>query len=129
MAKKGFTKGLDLLLGGAPEQVTRAIQQEDIAPAQETSTLEDDNVTVEELAKGYAKKETRGRKRNPRPQDINLVEVRKTFILRQDLVKKLGWIAYWERRQVKDIANEMVQGYIDQYEAEHGQVQPAPAQE
>jgi len=123
MAKKTFTKGLDLLLGGAPEYTEPAPQS-----TAKPQPSQDDNTPLEELVKEHqVRKETRGRKRkHPEGQDLNVGEVRKTFIMSEDLVNKLGWLSYWERKKMKAIANEMAQEYIARYEAEHGPIQPAP---
>lgn len=124
MPKKTFTKGLDLLLGGAPEY-------NEPAPAQQPQPSQEDNRPIEELLQEHqARKETRGRKRvHPEGQDLNTGEVRKTFIMAEDLVNKLGWLSYWERKKMKAIANEMAQEYIARYEEKHGPIAPAPTNE
>ena len=117
MAKKSFAKGLDLLLGGAPEY-----------PDPTTQPSQEDTRPIEELIEEHqAHKETRGRKRiHPEGKDLNLGEVRKTFIMSEALVNKLNWMSYWERKKMKTIADEMAQEYIDRYEAKHGPIKPAP---
>ena len=53
-------------------------------------------------------------------------ETRATFIVDPQDVEKLKAIAYWERLKMKDVADEMLKGYIKAYEKKHGEVKPLP---
>lgn len=37
---------------------------------------------------------------------------RATFIMREDLVEKIKDVAYWDRKQVKEVVNEAIEAYL-----------------
>ena len=47
-------------------------------------------------------------------------EIKATFMLREDLERKVRYIAYAERCKQKVIINDALQAYVDDYEATHG---------
>ena len=49
-------------------------------------------------------------------------ETRATFIVDPKDVDKLKAIAYWERLKMKDVADEMLKGYIKAYEEKNGKI-------
>lgn len=51
-----------------------------------------------------------------------LQEIRATFIVNPKDVEKLKAIAYWERLKMKDVADEMLKGYIKAYEEKNGKI-------
>lgn len=97
MSKKNFTGGLSSLLGDAPEPNQEATHQE-------------------------TPKSSRGPKPNPAKQD----DIRATYILNRDLVEKVKAIAYWDRKDIKEVANEVFTDYISKYEKKNGEIKPIP---
>lgn len=62
-------------------------------------------------------------KPQPKPQPKAAgVEIKATFMLREDLERKVRYIAYAERCKQKVIVNDALQAYIDDYEAKHGAI-------
>ncbi|GAB3284474.1 hypothetical protein GCM10027347_61470 [Larkinella harenae] len=51
-------------------------------------------------------------------------ETRATFIVPEDLVNKLKAVAYWDRRLLKEVVADALEGYIQKYEKENGTIQP-----
>jgi hypothetical protein len=49
---------------------------------------------------------------------------RATFIVREDLLDKVKDLAYWDRRQVKEIVNESLEAYINKHEKKSGTIKP-----
>lgn len=49
-------------------------------------------------------------------------EIKATFMLREDLERKVRYIAYAERCKQKVIINDALQAYVDDYEATHGAI-------
>src|SRR4051812_36131401 len=42
-------------------------------------------------------------------------ETRKTYIINEDLAEQLDAVAFWERKNIKDVANEAIRKYINEY--------------
>jgi hypothetical protein len=53
-------------------------------------------------------------------------ETRATFIVNEDALEKLKLIAYWERLLIKDVVNQALEKFIQEYESKHGKVKPQP---
>lgn len=51
---------------------------------------------------------------------------RATFIMDEADVEKIRAIAYWERRKVTAVANDMIKSYLKSYEKKNGEIQPIP---
>ena len=49
-------------------------------------------------------------------------EIRATFIIKEDNIKRLKAIAYWEKDKIKNILNEALSKYIELYEKEKGAI-------
>ena len=50
-------------------------------------------------------------------------EIRSTFIVKQTNINKMKAISYWERKMIKDILDEALTTYIENYEKEKGPIQ------
>jgi len=110
MSKKNFSGGLKTLLGEEAE-----------------------SLTVEELAKDYerpkrGKKRTLPKRQITKQSQAGLHEgiTRATFIVKESDLEKFKTIAFWERRQIKDITEEAISQYIANYEKKHGKLKPRP---
>lgn len=120
MAKKNFITGFDALLQTTLEDPTEEVMEvaavEEVAPtpraprkpakAAETSTPAED------------KQRGRGRPKT------NLTGVRATFIVEEEQLDKVKALAYWERKQIKDVVGEALEEYIRKYEKVHGAIKP-----
>lgn len=96
MSKKDFTGGLNSLLG------------ENDKPKRgrpKTSTRE----ITKSSQEGTKEKETRA-----------------TFIVNEDLLEKLKAIAYWDRKLIKEVVAEALEGAVSKYEKKNGAVKPIP---
>jgi hypothetical protein len=96
MSKKDFKGGLGSLLGDTPTPKVGRPK---------TSTRE------------ITKSSQEGTKEN---------ETRATFIVNEDLLDKLKAIAYWERILIKDVINNAMGQYIDEYENKNGDINQIP---
>ena len=43
---------------------------------------------------------------------------RQTYIVREDHIEKIRAIAYWERREITEIINELLEGYLKDKKAD-----------
>lgn len=84
MSKKGFKAGFDSLLGGGE------------APAKQ-------NHETAEVPK----------KRGPKQKPENFGDVRATFIVKEDHLTKLKALGYWDRKSIKEVINEALEGYFE----------------
>jgi hypothetical protein len=50
--------------------------------------------------------------------------VRATFIVEADVLDKVKALAYWERKQIKDILDEALNEYLRKYEKKNGTIEP-----
>jgi hypothetical protein len=50
-------------------------------------------------------------------------ETRATFIIKVSSLEKLKAISYWERKTIKNILDEALTTYIEQYENQNGSIQ------
>lgn len=66
--------------------------------------------------------EKQAQKQAPKPPK----EIRATFIVDPQDIEKLKAIAYWERLKIKEVADDMIKGYIKAYEKKNGAVKPIP---
>lgn len=53
-------------------------------------------------------------------------ETRATFIVNEGLLEKIKALAYWERKQIKQIINAAFNSHLDQYESKNGAIKPIP---
>jgi hypothetical protein len=53
-------------------------------------------------------------------------EIRATFILKEDTLEKLKAVAYWDRKQIREVHTEAIEAYLSAWEKIHGPVQPRP---
>jgi hypothetical protein len=51
---------------------------------------------------------------------------RATYILDVADTEKLKAIAYWERRSITAVANDMIKSYLKSYEKKNGTIKPIP---
>jgi len=94
--KKNFKGGLDSLLGEQPEKPKRG------RPVTQFKEI--------------TKSSQEGTKEN---------ETRATFIVDEEILDKIKAIAYWDRRQIKDVINLA----LSSYEKKAGEVDTAPIKE
>jgi hypothetical protein len=92
MSKKTFSGGLNSLLGENKELKHKPDLLKPKRGRPKTQT------------KVITKSSQEGTKEN---------ETRATFIVNEDLLEKLKAIAYWERKQYKEVINEALQAHID----------------
>jgi hypothetical protein len=52
-----------------------------------------------------------------------LNETRATFIVRASHLDKLKAISYWERKMIKNVLDDALSSFIEQYEARNGPIQ------
>lgn len=58
------------------------------------------------------------------PKEKNIVEeTRATFIVKKFNIERLKAIAYWERKAIKDVLDEALNNYIQNYEETKGPIQ------
>jgi hypothetical protein len=50
-------------------------------------------------------------------------EIRATFLLKSSYAEKLKAISYWERKKIKEVLNEALTLFLEQYEKEKGPIQ------
>jgi hypothetical protein len=53
-------------------------------------------------------------------------ETRATFIVQEGALEKIKAIAYWDRKNIKDVLQTALELYISQYESKNGAVQLIP---
>jgi hypothetical protein len=53
-------------------------------------------------------------------------ETRATFIVQEDALEKIKAIAYWDRKNIKDVLQTALEMYISQYESKNGSIQLIP---
>ena len=107
MAKKDFKGGLSSLLGdNKPKPI-----QEEIVPIKEEITPKKGRPKT--VTKTITKTSQTGTKNG---------ETRATFIIKEDQLDKLKALAYWERIQIKEVMNNVIEQYIENYEAENGKI-------
>ena len=54
-------------------------------------------------------------------------EIRATFIVNESVLEKVKAIAYWDRKQIKNVIAEALITYINHYETENGLIQSVPS--
>lgn len=111
--KKNFTGGLNSLLGEPQPLKTESNQPE---PKPEPGSLPQ---SPEHTAADIPTiKSTR--------QGTRAGEARATFIVNEATHEKIKAIAYWDRLQIKEVIDEALSQYVNQYEQQHGFVKPIP---
>jgi hypothetical protein len=105
MTKKNFKGGLDSLLGDVKIQ-----EAKETAPQGRPKR----GRPKQEL-KQITKSSQEGTKVN---------ETRATFIVNEEILDKLKAVAYWERILIKEVINTALQGYLEKYEKENGDIKP-----
>lgn len=117
MAKKNFITGFDALLQGTTEEV----EQVEAAPVEQPAIPQCKEKEEQPIAAASSDpSKTRGRGR-PR---TNMTGVRATFIVEADTLEKVKALAYWERKQIKDILGEALDEYLRKYEKKYGTIEP-----
>ena len=49
-----------------------------------------------------------------------------TFIVKESKLEKLKALAYWERMQIKEVINDVIEQYIENYENQNGKIKDIP---
>lgn len=52
---------------------------------------------------------------------------RRTYICNDEIADKVAAIAYWDRKSLKDLVEEMQSGFVKAWEKKNGPVKPVPA--
>ncbi len=97
MSKKDFSGGLSSLLGEQPKKAKAG------RPVTQTKEI--------------TKSSQEGTKEH---------ETRATFIVREELLENIKNIAYWERKQIKEVIHTALQEAVDKYVKHQGQILPRP---
>lgn len=53
-------------------------------------------------------------------------EMRKTYVLKSDHVEDVRRIAYWDRKELKEVVSEALEAYFRAYIKKHGEIKPIP---
>ena len=69
---------------------------------------------------------TKNKSKRERPDMPAEGEIRKTYLVNEDMANKIGWIAYWDRLKIKNVLNTAISEYITKYEKKNGSVKPPP---
>lgn len=94
---KSFTGGIDSLLGDKPNQQDRPKRGRPVTQNKEVTKT---------TQLGTLQGETRA-----------------TFIVKEDLLEKLKFMAYWERTLIKEVVNKAFQEAVDRYEKTNGPIE------
>ena len=97
MSRKNFSGGLNSLLGELDKKPKRG------RPITQTKEVH--------------KSSQQGTKEN---------ETRATFIVNEELLDKVKAMAYWERKQIKEIINQALLDAVAKYEREKGSIEKTP---
>jgi len=52
--------------------------------------------------------------------------IRATFVINEDLLKKLKGMAYWDRVSISETLSKSIESTIKAYEKKNGKIEPAP---
>lgn len=114
--KKNFTGGLNSLLGEPQPLKTEPNQPEPKTESVPGSLPQSPEHTAADIP---AIKSTQ--------QGTRAGEARATFIVNEATHEKIKAIAYWERLQIKEVIDQALSDYVNQYEQQRGMVRPIPA--
>jgi hypothetical protein len=53
-------------------------------------------------------------------------ETRATFIVQEAALEKIKAVAYWDRKNIKDVVQAIFEDYITAYEAKNGEIKAIP---
>lgn len=96
--KKEFSGDMKGLLGNSkPVEIKKEKEQEQVQKLQEVTPLN----KLKPVEKKY---------------------IRSTFMVDNDLLQKIKYAAWYERKQIKDIVNESFQEYIKNFEKEYSTI-------
>lgn len=56
-------------------------------------------------------------------------DVLTTLLVKPTALNKMRFIAYWERKKIKNVVMEAFNAYIDKYESKHGVIKTPPNQD
>ncbi len=108
MSKKGFKSEFSSLLGNnnTPPPVNEQQPHKDNKQSLQNSVIE----KIETVA--------------PQKIEGKELEIRATFIVQESLLEKIKSIAYWDRLQIKEVVNDALSNYLQQWEAKNGHIKP-----
>lgn len=80
------------------------------------------------LLSGGESKETPVKKQKASQQDNekDVVERQITFIIKESTHEKLKAVAYWDRKKIKEVVNQMLEEAIKKYEKDNGEIAEIP---
>ena len=96
MAKKDFKGGLNSLMGGPSKPVPSAKPAKEAAKKRKVGRPATINRTVTKTSQ----------------EGLKEGWTRATFIVREDLLEKVKNLAYWDRKQVKEVVNEAIESHV-----------------
>jgi hypothetical protein len=104
MSKKDFKGGLESLLGGSKQsnpdkQIKRRVGRPTVSQR-----------VVEKSSQ----------------EGTKIGETRATFIVKEELLEKIKGISYWDRIQIKDLINNILEEYLKNYEKQTGKIKNRP---
>ncbi|MCH9625886.1 MAG: hypothetical protein S4CHLAM123_10710 [Chlamydiales bacterium] len=92
MSKKSFAGGLDSLLNSSIEKEPKNKSPQNVSPKKDIPNTKKKSLELEE---------------------------RYTFFAKRTSIKKIQALAWWERRSIKDIANEALDAYFEKKGSKH----------
>ena len=110
MAKKDFTGKFGKLLG-EPEK----------ADPEAAAMIEDANKALKTAKAALSEPD---KKKVGRPKRTGDKEIRATMIVAETTLEALKDIAYWERKQIKTVIGEALDGYVKRYLKDKGELKP-----
>jgi hypothetical protein len=114
MAKKDLASLMNGIIGEKPSAEISDVEANDIRDAAEVTDEMRDNLEARRRQNvGRRRKGESGSQSN---------EVRATFIVDPDLVRKVKYISLVEGNLLKDVVNAALQGYVDAWEAANGKI-------
>lgn len=118
MAKKSLASLMNGIMGEAEDA-----RQEDIhSVAESKSMVTDAPESVTDNPSSTAEAKPKGKPGRPRKPQEKSDEVRATFIIDPDTLRKVKYISLIEDCLLKDVIADALNGYIDKWEAANGRI-------
>ncbi len=114
MAKKDFKGGLSSLLGENKSTKVNTPKEDE---QKEIVSSKRNRGRPKTVYKEITKSSQEGTKEG---------ETRATFIVKESKLEKLKSLAYWERMQIKEVINDVIEQYIENYENSNGEIKAIP---
>jgi hypothetical protein len=126
MSKKDFKGGFSALLGDTTKKEPSAKKENKVEAITATAAPAKKPKPLKPAAK---KKVGRPRKSRKKPSNSSREgtkegETRATFIVPEETLLQVKSIAYWERRNIKEVVTEALSAYLEAYQEENGPIKP-----